>query len=392
MGGPPVTDAAVSEGSPASSTRVTSVVRRDAEAIATSLGPHAQQLAGSTVLITGASGFLCSYLVDSLVALNDRGLQPPCRIVAVDSFATGIATRLEHLEGREDLSLIRHDVTQPLPDIEADWIIHGASIASPSVYRRYPLETIDVNVQGTRNALELARRVGVHGVLYISSSEVYGDPEPAFIPTSEEYRGTVSFTGPRACYDESKRLAETLCMTYYRLFDLPVKIVRPFNVYGPSQRLDDGRIIPDLMHAAVKGESLVLRSDGGPTRAFCYITDAVRAMWRLLLSEERGEAFNVGNDEEEITIRDLAVRLREVALHPVLEITLTPSEDLDYLTDNPQRRCPDLTKLKTRLSWKPEVSLTTGLRRTLTSYREAVQQPPSSRGSSRTTSPSADRS
>src|SRR6516164_9539290 len=165
----------------------------------------------------------------------------------------------------------------------------------------------------SQNLLNLARQNRVKGMLYLSTSEVYGDPDPAFIPTPEIYRGYVSATGPRACYDESKRLAETLCVTYLRLYNAPVKIARPFNVYGPGQPLADGRIMPDLIRAALARDRVVLFSDGRATRAFCYVTDAVHAMWHVLLSAGRGEIFNVGNDEREISIAELAQEMRAVA-------------------------------------------------------------------------------
>src|SRR5262249_49386797 len=159
-----------------------------------------------------------------------------------------------------------------------------------------------------------------------------GDPDPSNIPTPEDYRGNVSCTGPRACYDESKRLAETLCMTYHQLFRVPVKVVRPFNVYGPGQRLDDGRIIPDLMRAVLEQQPVVLYSDGQARRAFCYVTDAIRALWHVLLSDVCGAAFNVGNDEREISIASLARLVRRVAGCPALPIEQRISGDAHYLT------------------------------------------------------------
>jgi dTDP-glucose 4,6-dehydratase/UDP-glucuronate decarboxylase len=210
-------------------------------------------------------------------------------------------------------------------------------------------------------------------LLYISTSEIYGDPDAAHIPTREDYRGNVSCTGPRACYDESKRMAETLCSTYYSLYGVPVKVIRPFNVYGPGQRLDDKRIIPDLISAALERRPLELFSDGRATRSFCYVSDAIRALWHILLSDTNGEAFNVGNDEREITIGMLAELVREAAGPPQLEILHRASEDKHYLTDNPQRRCPDLTKLRGRFPWTPNVPLAEGLERTLRSYRSALE-------------------
>ena len=330
-----------------------------------------QVLRGATLLVTGASGFLCSYFVDTVAALNEMGLDPPCRVIAADNFRTGVPERLVHLDGRREITLLPHDVTLPLDlDQRVDWIIHGASVASPTFYRRYPLETIDVNVTGTRRMLELARQDGIKSLLYLSTSEIYGDPAPAFIPTPEDYRGYVSCTGPRACYDESKRLAETLCLSYHRLFGIPVKLVRPFNVYGPGQSLEDGRIIPDLMKAALRRDPIELFSDGRASRTFCYISDAIRAMWHVLLSVSNGEVFNVGNDQQEISISGLAEQMREIAGPPWLEIERRVSPDANYVTDNPQRRCPDLTKLRATFPWRPGISLAEGLARTLRSYAE----------------------
>lgn len=346
------------------------VIHADVKQVIDGLGAQLQKLSGTTLLVTGASGFLCSYFVDTIAALNDEGLQPPCKVIALDNLKTGLPERLARLAGRKDVQVQQHDVTRPLEPGRVDWIIHGASIASPTVYRCYPLETIDTNVSGTRRMLELARRKKAKSILYLSTSEVYGDPDAAAVPIPEAYRGNVSCTGPRACYDESKRLAETLCMTYYRVYGTPVKMVRPFNVYGPGQRLDDGRIIPDLMRSAVNRRPITLYSDGRASRAFCYASDALRAMWQVLLSDADGEVFNVGNDREEITIRQLAELLRQVAGPPWLEIRTGVSEDRDYLTDNPRQRCPDISKLRRRFKYEPGVSLSEGLRRTLQSYRK----------------------
>ncbi len=348
-----------------------SLISEDIEGILRELGERMEALCGTTLLVTGASGFLCSYFVDTVAALNEMGMGQPCRVIAVDNLRTGVPERLAHLERRKDMLSVRQDVSEPLElEQRVQWIIHGASVASPTFYRRYPLETIDVNVTGTRRMLELARNDGAQSLVYLSTSEIYGDPDPAFIPTPEDYRGYVSCTGPRACYDESKRLAETLCVNYQRLFGTPVKIVRPFNVYGPGQPLEDGRIIPDLMKAASRREPMVLFSDGRASRAFCYVSDAIRAIWYVLLSDANGEVFNVGNDEQEISISGLAEQMREIAGPPWLEIERRVSADAHYVTDNPQRRCPELKKLRSSFPWEPRVSLAEGLARTLRSYQE----------------------
>jgi UDP-glucuronate decarboxylase len=347
------------------------IIHEDVKAIAQDLRHTLAPLAGTTLLVTGGSGFLCSYLLETVAYLNDTAWQRPCRLISVDNLRSGIAARVAHLAERRDFRFLDHDVSQPLDPAErVDWIIHGAGIASPTFYRKFPLETVDVNVSGTRRMLDLAQRQGARSILYMSTSEIYGDPDPAFIPTAEDYRGNVSCNGPRACYDESKRMAEALCGIYHSLYRTPVKVMRPFNVYGPGQRLDDRRIVPDLIAAALDRQPLVLYSDGRATRSFCYISDAIRAMWHVLLSDANGEAFNVGNDEREISISDFAGELAAIAGDPPLQVIHRASDDPQYLTDNPQRRCPDLRKLRSRFPWTPAVGLAEGLRRTLQSYQE----------------------
>lgn len=350
--------------------RVTSVVQEDVQKIAEELEPVLRPLSGTTLLLTGGCGFLCSYFLDTIACLNDSAWEKPCRMLCVDNLKSGHSWRIDHLASRSDFRFIQQDISKPFQVDEAiHWVIHGASIASPMLYRKYPLEVIAVNVYGTHHVLELARAHRLRSFLYLSTSEIYGDPSEGHVPTAEDYRGNVSCTGPRACYDESKRLAETFCTVYQQMFDVPIKIVRPFNVYGPAQRLDDQRIIPDLMTAALHRRRLVLYSDGQATRSFCYISDAIRAMWHILLSHKEGEVFNVGNDQEEISIRELAERMCDIAGLSQSEIEYHTSQDPDYLTDNPRRRCPDLTKLRTSFSWEPKVSLEEGLRRTLQSYQ-----------------------
>jgi dTDP-glucose 4,6-dehydratase/UDP-glucuronate decarboxylase len=343
---------------------------QEARAIARAMEPALRPLQGGTLLVTGGAGFVCSYFVETVAHLNAHAWERSCRVVCVDNLITGQAHRLAHLLDRPDIRFLQHDVSTPLrlPD-QVQWIIHGAGIASPMVYRQYPLETIAVNVQGTQQVLDLAKAHEIRSMVYLSSSEIYGDPPAEWIPTPEEYRGSVSCTGPRACYDESKRLAETLCLVYHRRFGLPVNIVRPFNMYGPGQRLDDGRIVPDLIAAAARRQPLVLYSDGRATRAFCYIRDAICAMWWVLMADRHGEVFNVGNDQEEVSMHAVAQRVRDLAGPPWLPVEQRISQDPDYLTDNPSRRCPNLNKLRASFPWTPTVSLVEGLRMTLDAYR-----------------------
>ncbi len=355
--------------------KVTEIIKSDALALARELGGRLASLESSTVLVTGAGGFLCSFVLDVLAALNDQVFKSPCHVVALDNFLSGVPERIEHLESRPDFSFVKHDLRQEFrPPRPLDYIIHGASVASPPFYRKFPLETIDVNINGTRCVLELSRNV-VRSLVHLSTSEVYGDPAPECVPTREAYVGSVSFTGPRACYDESKRLSETLCSTFFRLYSLPVKVARPFNVYGPGQRIDDGRIIPDLIRAALNQEPLVLYSNGRATRSFCYIKDAVKAILLLLVSSQNGESFNIGSDREEITMAEVAELVKRAAGPTCQEVSYQSSQDPAYLTDNPQRRCPDLTKLRAATGYEPEISLEEGLARTLASYRLLISEP-----------------
>jgi UDP-glucuronate decarboxylase len=346
------------------------VLRDDAVRAAQALGPVADALEGAGVLISGGAGFLGAAMVDVLVHLNQHRFRSPAKVVVVDNFVTGVPGRLRHLAEEHGVETITADISQDLR-IPGDfqYVIHAAGIASPIVYRAKPLQTADVNVWGMRRMLELARaQRDLRGFLYFSTSEIYGDPDPEHIPTREDYRGYVSCTGPRACYDESKRFGETLAVVYHQEFGFPVKSVRPFNVYGAGQRLDDGRIIPDLIRAAARGTPLVLHSDGRATRSFCYISDAVAGFYRALLQGRPGEAYNIGNDHE-VSIREVAEHVSRMS---GTDVAFEVSADPHYLTDNPQRRCPDLTKSREHLQYAPFTSLTDGLERTLQWAREVL--------------------
>jgi UDP-glucuronate decarboxylase len=265
------------------------------------------------------------------------------------------------------------DITRSWPkdNDHYDFIIHGASIASPIYYRKYPLETIDANILGLRSMLDRGREWKCDSVLFFSSSEIYGDPPPDEIPTKESYRGSVSCIGPRACYDESKRLGETLCYLYATEFRVPVKIVRPFNNYGPGLRLTDGRVLTDFCRNVLNGTDIVLYSDGRPTRTFCYASDALTGYLLALLSPHQGEPFNIGSDVGEISMQGLGEMLLAVAKSPK-KVIKGESEEKHYLTDNPNRRCPDLEKARTLLGYAPAVALDTGLNRTLEWYKRFV--------------------
>ncbi|MBK8248099.1 MAG: NAD-dependent epimerase/dehydratase family protein [Gemmatimonadetes bacterium] len=362
-------DAVLNTGAPAGVT--SSIILEDAAHAARALGDAADRLEGATVLVSGGAGFLGAAMVDVLVHLNKHRFSRPARAIVVDNFVTGVPARLQALATDPNVEMISADISKDVAiGAEFQYAIHAAGIASPIIYRAKPLQTADVNVWGLRRMLELARaQRDLRGFLFFSTSEIYGDPDPAHIPTREDYRGYVSCTGPRACYDESKRFGETLAVVYHQEFGFPIRSVRPFNVYGAGQRIDDGRIIPDLMTAAVANKPLVLLSDGSATRSFCYISDATAGFYRAMLLGKPGEAYNVGNPHE-VSIRQVAERMSALSGTP---ITFQSSADPHYLTDNPQRRCPDLTKSSEHLGYAPSISLDEGLRRTLAWAREGVR-------------------
>lgn len=341
------------------------IIEADVIEIVNGISNDLKRLEGATLLISGGAGFIGAYFLDVIEYANKNILKRPCKVYCIDNYITGPPDRIQHLLKSSNIKILNNDICAPIA-IKGDvnFIIHAAGIASPTHYRLHPIETIDAAVDGLRNLLDFVQKGNIRSFLFFSSSEVYGNPKPDNIPTPETYNGNVSFTGPRACYDESKRFGETLCATYRRLFNMPIKIVRPGNIYGPGMRLDDRRAIPDFINNALRGEDIVILSDGKPTRCFCYITDAMIGFFKILFSEENSE-FNISNDEQEITMYDLAKEVIHVAKNEKLEVKFQRSSDPEYLTDNPNRRHLDLTKARTILGYSPKVSLRQGLARIL---------------------------
>jgi nucleoside-diphosphate-sugar epimerase len=353
----------------------------DLNSIIDRLATELPKMSGRNLLIAGGAGFLGYYLVQAALHWNKYNQHAPTiKVTVLDSFVRGVPPWLNSLGKDPNLHVAQHDITRPLPAElpDFDFIVHAASIASPIYYRQSPIETMDANVEGFRNLMNycLAQKDSgkpVGGVLFYSSSEIYGDPTADNIPTPETYRGNVSCTGPRACYDESKRYVETLCVNFARQYGVPVKVARPFNNYGPGLKITDRRVIPDFARDIFAGRDLVLLSDGSAKRTFCYVADAVTGYYKILVNGRPGEAYNIGVEKPEVSIADLAKKL--VAFARELfgydgKVVHRQSEDKDYLIDNPNRRCPIITKARSELRYDPQVSLDDGLRRSLIWYSE----------------------
>lgn len=308
------------------------------------------------VLITGGAGFLGSHLCDRFLAEGHQ-------VIAMDNLITGTTRNIEHLAGRDDFLFIKHDVTNYIyVEGPLDAVLHFASPASPIDYLELPIQTLKVGALGTHKALGLALAKQARFLL-ASTSEVYGDPLQH--PQREDYWGNVNPIGPRGVYDEAKRFAEALTMAYHRAHGVETRIARIFNVYGPRMRLDDGRVVPNFIGQALRGEPLTVYGNGSQTRSFCYVSDLVEGIYRLLLSDEI-EPVNLGNPTE-MSILDFA--------HLVNRLTGNKAGIVyeDYrIPNDPQVRQPDISKARRVLNWEPKVSLEEGLEKTIAWFRERI--------------------
>jgi nucleoside-diphosphate-sugar epimerase len=355
------------------------VVHADLMYIHKNLQSEFSHMAGKSLLITGGAGFLGYYLVQAVLFWNEcNDAAKQIQLTVYDNFMRGVPAWLSSMGDGTRLLLVRHNVIDPLPSDIGDYqyIIHAAGIASPTYYRAHPIETMDANIYGLRHLLDYSRvqkerGKPVEGLLYYSSSEIYGDPDAAHIPTDETYRGNVSCTGPRACYDESKRYGETLCVNFANQYSLPIKVARPFNNYGPGLKISDRRVIPDFARDILAGRDLVLLSDGSPTRTFCYVADAVIGYYKILVNGQTGQAYNIGVEGPEISMAELAglmVGLAQRHLGYSGRVVRRQSNAEDYLVDNPNRRCPNIGKARTQIGYDPKIPLEEGLERSLIWY------------------------
>ena len=309
------------------------------------------------ILVTGGAGFLGSHLCDRLLAEGHE-------VIAMDNFVTGNSRNIAHLETDRRFHFIEHNVTRFIPiEGDLDAVLHFASPASPIDYLELPIQTLKVGSLGTHNALGLALAKGARFLL-ASTSEVYGDP--LVHPQPETYWGNVNPIGPRGVYDEAKRFAEALTMAYQRAHGVPTRIVRIFNTYGERMRPHDGRVVPALIGQALAGEPMTVFGDGSQTRSFCYVSDLIDGIYRLLMSEERNPV-NIGNPKE-LSVLEFAKTIRELT-GTSSEIVLRPLP-----VDDPRVRQPDITKARTKLGWEPKVELREGLVKTIEYFRSILKE------------------
>lgn len=358
------------------------IVKQDLERIIQGLTSEEKScFKNSTVLLTGGAGFLGFYFINFFTHYKEElGLK---RIICLDNFQVGYPQWLQQLnqEAKVELhkfNVITDDIAQVPGAAEADYIYHMASIASPLFYRKYPIETLDANIWGLRRLLDFYCEKNIKGLVFYSSSEIYGDPTPENIPTPESYRGNVDCQGPRACYDEAKRFGETMCYLFHQRYNMPITIIRPFNNYGPGMRLNDARVPADFANAIRLNKDIEILSDGTPSRTFCYISDAITGYIKALLYAAKGfETFNIGMDKPEITIRQLAdiyTKAGQEIYNYTGKAKFAVSEDVDYLKNNPNRRCPVIDKARKLLGYAPQVEVEQGVRYLLEYIKESKEE------------------
>ena len=308
-----------------------------------------------SILVTGGAGFLGSHLCERLLDLGDN-------VICLDNFFTGRKENILHLMGNPRFELLRHDIVHPIV-LEVDQIYNLACPASPVAYQYNPIKTIKTSTVGVVNVLGLAKRCKAR-VLHCSTSEVYGDPNVH--PQREDYWGHVNPIGPRSCYDEGKRVAESLCVNYHREHKLQVRIIRIFNTYGPRMDPNDGRVISNFIMQALRGESLTIYGDGTQTRSFCYCDDLIRGMMLMMEQDIEIGPVNIGNPGE-YTMLQLAEEVLKSIPETKSTITHVPLPQ-----DDPKQRCPDITKAKALLGWSPTIDLRSGLAKTVAYYRDQL--------------------
>ena len=311
-------------------------------------------LSGKNILLTGGNGFLGKYFIEVFKEYNKFLKKPISLIVFDNSFKKNFYSKVDNIR------FIKKDVSKKFVYYKKiDIIIHAAGIASPFYYRKKPIETLEVSVNGTINCLNIAKK-NKSKFIYFSSSEIYGDPDKSNIPTKESYRGNVNSIGPRSCYDESKRLGETLCYIYNKKYNIHTNIIRPFNIYGPGMKQKDYRIFPNFISNILSNKKLKIYGTGKQTRTYCYITDAIEGFIKVIASGKSGEVYNIGNNKPEVSVKEIFKILKTINSTKINhEFVKYPKS---YPLDEPQRRCPDISKAKKHLDFYPKIKLINGLK------------------------------
>ncbi|WP_242875976.1 NAD-dependent epimerase/dehydratase family protein [Cellulosilyticum sp. I15G10I2] len=344
------------------------ITKQDVELIFNAMSnKDKEKIANSTILVTGFAGSLGYSLLHFFAVYGEQlGIR---KVYGIDNYMFGKPIWLERILGYPIFDLRELDIINCDLDFasDADIIFHMASLASPVYYRKYPIQTMDADVIGLRRLLDFFRDKAIRGFLFYSSSEVYGEPDSSQIPTAESYWGNVHTCGPRACYDESKRFGETLCYNFAHEYEMPVTIVRPFNNYGPGMRINDQRVVADFAKAVLDNDDIVIYSNGKPTRTFDYIPDATVGYIKCAL-HGKFDIFNIGSDRDEITITELAALYQNIGktlFNYAGKIVYKSHWDKEYLTDNPNRRCPNITKAREFLQYEPQIHIEEGIKRYL---------------------------
>lgn len=328
-----------------------------------------ETLAGKTVLITGANGFLPAYMVKTLLFLNDKKLYAPIKVIALVRSRTNAMKRFGHLRNRKDFKIIVQDVVQKLRIKEnINFIIHAASQVSPKYYGTDPVGTLSANTIGTFNVLTFAVEKKVESFVFFSSSGVYGQVDNCNIPTKEEQYGFIDIANVRSCYSESKRMGEVMCVSFYKQYGLNTKIVRPCHTYGPGLNLKEGTVFADFIGNILANEDIVLKSKGDTTRAFCYISDATEGFFTVLFNGVSGESYNVGNPEQEISIYNLANTLVKLLPEKSIKVLFEEQNNTNYLPNPISRNSPSNEKIN-HIGWYPTTSIKDGFYRTIKSYQ-----------------------
>ena len=336
---------------------MSNLLNEDIQTIFINTRSMAKYFQGKKILITGGNGFLGKYFVEIFKKYNEF-LNNKLELVVYDNtFKKNFNLK------SNNISFIRKDVSSNvITKKKFDIIIHAAGIASPFYYRKKPIETLDVAINGTRNCLDIAKKYNSK-FIFFSSSEIYGDPDSKSVPTKETYKGNVSSLGPRACYDESKRVGETLCYIYKNYYNIHTNIIRPFNIYGPGMGQNDYRIFPNFISNILNKKKINIYGSGTQTRTYCYITDAIEGFIRVICFGKPGEAYNIGNNRPEVSVKDVFRIFQNIHGNKIRAKFVNHPKS--YPNDEPQRRCPNLSKAKIHLKYKPKVKLVDGLKKYL---------------------------